>query len=98
MICLWRPALSPPNNAKEPSSPAMVFMVPKSPLYLNFCPGSGAFYICNLTLAVSIWIVATSATHAEKEAIPTFLKKNPRSDSPCLLTDCIFKDKIIELN
>jgi len=90
---LWSPAVSPPKSARDPSSAAMVFTVPMIPLYFGISP-IGVCWIYSLTLAVSTGIVTASAKHAEKEAIPTFLRKNFNSDSPSAFFDCIMFLKI----
>ena len=80
---LCNPADNPPKSASGPSSAPIALTVYINPLYLGSSPGT-TFWIYNLTFAVSKGIVAVSATIAEKEAIPTFLKKNATSLSPSL--------------
>ena len=72
----------------------MVLTVPIKPLYLRVSPGAAAPYSWRRTLAVSIGMVTTSATQAEKEAIPTFLMKKAASDSPAFFVDCILVQEV----
>lgn len=82
-ICLYRPADSPLYNAKGPSSAEIVFIVPMNPTYLGFTVGSMFLpWIQSLTFAVSIGMVAISATHPAVEAANRFFMKNLKADSP----------------
>lgn len=71
---LWNPAVRPLYKESAPSSAAMVFIVPISPLYFGVYP-SGTTCTYNLTLAVSSGIVTNSAVQAANAAAATFLAK-----------------------
>lgn len=85
-ICLYNPAVKPLYKAKNPSSLDIVPIVPRKPEYLGLMVGSTCLaWIWSLTLAVSMGIVAISATQAAVDAASTFFKKNLTTDSPSAL-------------